>query len=223
MNKRIKLYISILAFVYALAFGQHFIEGLESGIEGFKEGWNMGQNTHVLREKGIKKSYLFFNVKPSSRTKNYPEEQLYNNHTIRLKSDSYQAEVISPADDVPLSYTILFALQLLITLPLIAILIYMPVLFIQISNLIKKGILLDNKVIRKISRMGWMIVSYYAINLFFNLGMTYSAKQMIELKDYNIVYDFSNTTLLILGLITLMLGEVLRTSLTMKEEQDLTI
>lgn len=119
---------------------------------------------------------------------------------------------------------ILFILKIFFTVIFLFVIIYIPILFFLIIKPILKGNILSTEVARRITRMGWILISLFAFMfLLFDLGDYIATKQMINLPGYEISLNPTDWTLLILGLVTLMLGEILKYSLKMKEEQDLTI
>lgn len=124
----------------------------------------------------------------------------------------------------PLIYMMLFVLKIFFTVIFLFVIIYIPILFFLIIKPILKGHILSTEVARRTTRMDWILISLFAFMfLLFDLGDYIATKQMINLPGYEITLNPTDWTLLILGLVTLMLGEILKYTLKMKEEQDLII
>jgi len=221
MEKKIKLYSIILALVYFSLVIYSFYQGLES----FQAGFNMGRESAM----DISKSSLeihHFKVKPVDGAYTYPE-LITNTKTgeqIKAETREYAVLMNAPFSSHSTLSFIIKILQLLFSFVFIFIFFCIPVLFFKTIRSIIKGNILNKGNIRRISALSWLLIGYYLLNLLlYNMGETYITKQLLQLDNYEVVSDYSDMTALILGIVTLLFAEILKLSLRMKEEQDLTI
>lgn len=220
MVKRIKTYCIILTVIYLAIFTHH----IYTGIHSFMSGMEIGKKS-VVENKNI--DILHLNVQPLKGMFSFPEhKQNIKNNSI-INTESLELNVMASNktnESYPLNITIFKTIRSILTFVYLGIVIYIPFLFFSIIRHTTKNYFIDNKIIKKINRMGVILVSIFVFNfIFFNLGDIYIAKQLIEIKDYTVVPDYSDYPFLILGIIVLLLSEILKISLKMKEEQDLTI
>ena len=220
MEKRIKLYSIILAIVY---FGI-IIYGVYQGASSFKAGFELGQKSAVKNAKDM--DIFHFTVRPSTGGYTYPDstKNLLTGNTVHIEAREYVAMVTDPTSSTPAYYKIIDIVKGILALILLATLVYLPILFFSIIKSVNKGHILTYTTIKKVSRIGWILVGIYLYNLlFYQIWETIKTGNIIKLENYDVTFDFSDYTSLILGIVTLLLAEILRMTLKMKEEQDLTI
>ena len=212
MEKKVKIYSILISIIYCLLIISTISEIIAYGRKSFKQGWDRQTTNIYIRTSPIKGSYTF----PQSTLNTLTGEEIGLEMRecmlkVPITHDGTSAELVS-------------FITGLIGMCFFPIIIYIPILFFMIIKEIWKNNILNHKLMKRIKRMGWILISLYLfILLSFSLGQYYIAFQQIALTDYKPIFEFSNTELLILGLVTLMLGEILNHTLKMKEEQELTI
>ncbi len=106
----------------------------------------------------------------------------------------------------------------------IAMTIVLFVYFIKIVLRFSSSDVFEKKINKYLSIVGYSFIAGSFISSLNHFIRMYSINQAINLKYFSIIYgdmfDFSN---LISGLIVLMINFILKTAITMKQEQDLTI
>lgn len=219
MEKRIKVYSVVLALVYF----SMIIYGFYSGIESFQAGYNLGKNS-LDSTKSLEIHH--FKVKPQEGGYTFPESVLNvkTGNNIDIESRECMTLMSVPLDSHSGISLIIRLAQLLFSFLFLFIFLFIPILFFKMIRSIVKGNILNKSNIRRVTIIGWLLVAYYIMNLLlYNWGETYITKQLVQLENYDIVYDFSDMTALILGIVTLLFSEILKFSLRLKEEQELTI
>jgi hypothetical protein len=102
--------------------------------------------------------------------------------------------------------------------------IWIPFLVVKILRSLQHSEVFDRNNIKKINRIGVIILSMGLLGSFTQFINVFSAQFMVDLTHYNFSYakviDFNS---IIMGVIILVMNEVLKIAIEIKEEQDLTI
>jgi len=219
MNTKIKLYCIILSVIYAGIIISH----LASSAEIFMKGVELG---HDSAEKNSSLYIYHFKVTPENRRYSFPEKM--NNSLTGEEMNVEVGEYKIMMNELPegadsTKEKILLIVKYLLSFVFVATIIYLPFVFFRIIKGTTKNNIIEIKVIQNISKMGWLLVAMFAIETLISVMDVSSIRNLVKIEGYNIVMDYSNYMLLILGVVTLLLAEVLRVSLKLKEDQDLTI
>lgn len=216
MEKKIKLYSIVLALVYFSMLIFSFYEGIDDFITGYKMGREGKRNIEIHH----------FKVTPEAGDYSFPEEikNLKTGKLVDAEPKEYIVQMQAPYEShSALSYSIKIT-QSIMAFFFIFIFIRIPILFFNTIRSVIKGEILMIKNIKRIAAIGWFLIAYYVLDLtLYNIGEAYIAQQLVQIEGYNITFSFSDSTALILGIVTLLFAEILKLSLRMKEEQDLTI
>jgi len=220
MEKNIKIYSLIIAIIYLAVIVQNTYDGVSAAKSGFEMGWNESQN-HIT-------SQLFhFKVEPENGAFTYPQtiKNLLTGQNIQVEVGEYKIRMFESEDsETGLGFTIFRTFKFIFSFIMFGLIIYIPLLFFGIIKAVNKGEILTAKTIKKIRRIGWILLALFIYNtLVYSIGDAIAARQMIQLEGYRIVPDFSNFSSLFLCLVTLLLAEILKHTAKMKEEQELTI
>jgi ABC-type bacteriocin/lantibiotic exporter with double-glycine peptidase domain len=107
---------------------------------------------------------------------------------------------------------------------IIAIFVYLTVVFVKIMRLFIRSQLFEHKIISLLNHLGIAFLILAIITTAWNFGRTYLAGHLIDVEGLMVSYrhciEWNN---LLLGLVILVITEILRQATTIKEEQDLTI
>ena len=107
---------------------------------------------------------------------------------------------------------------------IIAIFVYLTVVFVKIIRLFIRSQVFEHKIISLLNHLGIAFLVLAIVATAWNFGRTYLAGHLIEVDGLMVSYrhciEWSN---LLLGLVILVITEILRQATTIKEEQDLTI
>lgn|GEM_PF-1789636 len=219
MNRRIKIYCIIISIIY---IGVIF-NNLSSYVSAFKLGMDMGRES-AKTDRDLALFHL--KVIPEGGAFSYPEK-IINTLTgkeISAEISELKIMLFENADALHSGfYNFTQACNLIMSFLFIGITIYLPVLFFKIIRAVTKGNIIESKMISRISRMGWVIIIFFLLETIGGVLNVLGAREILAVENYKMVMDYSNYPFLILGVMTLLLSEILRVSLNLKEEQELTI
>ena len=125
----------------------------------------------------------------------------------RLPKGTFAADIFS----ILLSLLTLFVMALI------------PVQTFRLIRSITRNKIFDPSNIRKLRFIGYALLAFYAANLMIYFFHYRIAAHIVQVDGYSLKMDWGNTTLVILGFVVLMFAEMLKASVAMKEEQDLTV
>lgn len=219
MGKNIKIYSFIIAVIYCLVIVQYVYDAAGGAKAGFEMGMSDAQNYQHTE-------IFHFKVEPGNGQYTFPE-MIMNTLTgenMKAEAGEYKIRITMPQDSMPVGMFVYNILKIFIAFVLLGAMIYIPFLFFSIIKSVNKGGILETKTIRRISRIGWLLLTIFILNtLVYDIGDAIMAKQVIQMDTYKIIPNLSNFSSLFLSIIVLFLGEILKHTAKMKEEQDLTI
>lgn len=213
MNRKIRSYCLILSFIYVFVVVYTIFTEISSFKAGFKEG----------RSK-IPREILHVNLIPKQGVYSFPDKanEVSSKIDVRLEVKNAKLLVLNPVE-FPLGIRIGYYLILTSAFILLGCTIWLPFLFFKVIRAASKGNILQLKVIKRIRKIGVILIFFYIADVLAYTIDTLKAEYLLDLSNYNFFIDFSGFGTLILGIVTLLLAEILHVTLKMKEEQDLTI
>ncbi len=106
----------------------------------------------------------------------------------------------------------------------VALYIYLIVQFVKVIRSFTRSKVFEKQVVRRLSRIGIYFIVMSLVGTLWNIGKTYLVSQLVSIERFEILY---RTTIewdsLIMGFIILVMNEIVKQALVMKEENDLTI
>ncbi|MBF0574711.1 DUF2975 domain-containing protein [Dysgonomonas sp. GY617] len=219
MNKRIKILCLLLSAIYIGVVIYCIFDFGDGMMAGYRHGKKQAQNSSTNIQR------LHVKVKPIEGVYTYPDKMINTLTGQEVKAEVSDCRIALDSSDTPLPSYMKISRGVVVVLAIIVLigLIYLPFLFFSIVKSATRGKMLEHKTIRKIQRVGYLLIIYYLINTVVYLSDFIIAKQIVTLEKYRIIFDFSDFSFLFLGLVTLLLAEILKVSVQLKEEQDLTI
>lgn len=186
-------------------------------IASFKAGFKEGM-------RGVPREILHVNLMPKNGAYSFPDKtsDLSERQDVLLEIKSAKLMVLNPVD-LPTGILIGYYAVFCSAFILLGCIIWLPFLFFRVIRAASKGNLIDLKVIKRIRKIGIILILFYIVDVLACTIDTLKAEYLINLENYNFFIDFSGFGTLILGIVTLLLAEILHVTLKMKEEQDLTI
>jgi hypothetical protein len=219
MGKNIKIYSLIIAIIYCAIIIQTIYEGALDFKSGFEAGMNDARNN-------VHSELFHIKVEPANGQFSFPEviKNTLTGENINAEVGEYKLKISSTHKAHSTGVLIFNIFKTICAFAMLAAFIYIPFLFFSIIKSVNKGGILQAKTIKKISRIGWILLGVFIYTiLVYNIGDAIVAKQIISLEGYKIVPNFSNFSSLFLSIIVLFLGEILKHTAKLKEEQELTI
>lgn len=148
-------------------------------------------------------------------------DSVYNETSASYVPATYSSLLVSvethPSTGSKIADKFLLFLQLILY-------IWAVVLFIRLIISINKSDIFNWRNVRRLRRMGiFLIVAFCCTLISAYLGLC-SVEEVFSLRGYELsLSDVTDTTVLVLGICSLIVGEIFAIGLKMKEEQDLTI
>ena len=217
--KRIKTLCVVLLIVF---FGSLYQGAVMPFIEGLKYGLAIARyesDTQIKTEE-----FLLMDVMP--KVNDYMEASEMNLKTgeqvlIRPNTISIIANTLP---DKPVWWMIIQSLNALLTLGLLVLGVWIPFLVVKIINSLQNSEVFDRINLIRINRIGIILLAMGNAGTVIQFISIYMEQFMVDLAHYEFSYaravDFNA---LIMGVVVLIMNEVLRIAIEIKEEQDLTI
>ncbi len=218
MNNKIKTYCIILSVIYAIVV----IYTTSDVVDSIKSGYKLGHETTTtpwyMRT-------LHLKVLPRDGLYSFPEKitNTVTGQIVKAEPNYYKIKPDNSIIDIPFYLKLFKGTLVGLSFVALAAAIYLPFLFFSVVRAATKGQILEHKIIKKIQRIGCILIFYYLMDSFVYLSDYLISKHVMTFEKYRAVIDFSDFGLLLLGLVTLLMTEILKVSRQMKEEQDLTI
>ena len=114
---------------------------------------------------------------------------------------------------------IIFGVTFLFLIALIAV----PVYFYKIMGAFYKNNIFTHDNVRRMKMLGLLLLVIYLLDFLLDVTDYYYKNSLIETANYSISVHISGVEWLFMGLITLLIAMILKRSVEIKEEQDLTI
>ena len=227
MDRRLKIITIALSLIYLISIGGGIYDGMADFIQGFNKGYEVGQQSVETGDlKLLSDSGLFFlTIKPVKGLRTFPTV-MYNQLDGKPMLAEFEKIVVSMADTtalLPKGAVLVDIFSMLLALVALLVMVFVPVQTFQIVYSVTKNKIFDPVNIKRLRRIGYALLVFYIINLIFNYLRYFITSYIILLEGYKLQMDWGDITLALLGLVVLMFAEVLKVSVTIKEEQDLTV
>lgn len=217
--KRIKTLCIVLLIVF---FGSLYQGAVMPFIEGIKYGLAIAQYESDMQMKT--EEFLLMDVVPKKAK--YMEQTEINLKTGEkaLVRPTNISVIVSSLQEKPVWWVVLQAVYGLLTLAVLVLGIWIPFLVVRILKSLQHSEVFDRINMKRINRIAIILVLMGVIGSVIQFINVYSAQYVIDLSNYEFsfakVIDFNA---IIMGVVILIMNEVLRIAIEIKEEQDLTI
>lgn len=217
--KRIKILCIVLLIVF---FGSLYQGAVMPFIEGVKYGMTIAK----YEQDSQKKTDDFLMMDVVSKQSDYmetSEKNLKTGETVLIRPTNVSVLVHS-LPEKPMWWIVLQGVYAVFTLIVLALGVWIPFLVVKILRSLQHSEVFDRTNLKRINRIGIIILAMGIIGSIIQFINIYSAQYMVNLSNYDFSYakviDFNA---IIMGVIILIMNEVLRIAIEIKEEQDLTI
>jgi hypothetical protein len=213
--------LNILCVIVMLVLTYSVIDAAYYVGTGFKAGIELGSNKRLAKVKKQELMHLqVVSVLPKHMS-NILSDSIYNAKTGKYIPVSYGQLAISVDTHPSMVVRIMSALA---SLTDFIVTIWAVVLFIRIIIAINKSDIFNWRNVRRIRRLGIMLIIGFSCTLFVTLLTAYSVKEVFASDNYSLyMTDMVKITSLVLGITAFIVAEVFAIGLKMKEDQDLTI
>ena len=217
--KRIKTLCVVLLIVF---FGSVYQGAILPFIEGVRYGMTIAK--YQLDHKEKTDDFILLDV--VSKNYNYLEDSEINLRTgekVLIRPNNMTVLVQSLLDK-PIWWKALQGVYSLLVLMTLVLGIWIPFLVVKIVKSLQNSEVFDRKNLKRIQRIGIILLVVGILGTLLQAINIYSAQSMVDLSHYSFSYtkviDFSP---IIMGVVILIMNEILRIGIEIKEEQDLTI
>jgi hypothetical protein len=211
--------------IYASMLGYLLYQGVYDFYAGFKLGMEEAKSAKSDGKRSEIGIY-HFKVEPRMGRYTYPETIINNadGECVQAEVAEYKVKTTNMNNKLPAYIVVLGWVKSILAFVVLFALLYIPFLFFKTIASVVKNRVIDDKTISRIQRMGWIVTGYFIIDFFFyKIYEVVAVEHLFRLRHYQAAIDYTDCILLILGIVLLLLAEILKVSLKMKEEQDLTI
>lgn len=105
----------------------------------------------------------------------------------------------------------------------IILLIAVPVYFYTIMGAFYKGDIFNRRNMKCLNILGFLLIAIFTLQLVMDITDYHYKKTLIEITNYSLSVHLSGAEWLFMGLSTLLIAQILKRSVELKEEQELTI
>jgi hypothetical protein len=220
--KRFKILCVLLLTVFFASVVADFVMDF---LYGAKMGITMDE--YIVDNELQSREHLYIDVLTEANKKELAPNalnKLSNDSVVILRNNisviEYAPSFFGNSEKHNVWYEVLNWINFLI----IAIFVYLVVVFVKIMRLVIRSQLFEHKIISLLNHLGIAFLILAIITTAWNFGRTYLAGHLIDVEGLMVSYrhciEWNN---LLLGLVILVITEILRQATTIKEEQDLTI
>lgn len=217
--KRIKTLCIILLIIF---FGSLYQGAVLPFIEGVKYGFAIAK--YEIDTQKDTDDFLMMDV--VSKDADYMETTEVNTKTGEnvLIRPTNVSVLVHSLPEKPVWWVILQVIYGALIVATLVLGIWIPFLVVKILRSLQHSEVFDRINMKRINRIGLILLSMGIIGSAIQIINVFSAQYMVDLTHYNFSYakviDFNA---LIMGVVILIMNEVLRIAIEIKEEQDLTI
>jgi len=224
MNKRLKIITIAVGIVYTvIVFGQIYRE-MNGFAEAFKLGYNEGRNEAMNDASGLpRKKTLFLSLKPEDGPYAFPTTAL-NQLPVKAGIEKMRIQVTYMKEEVPKGVRVVHNWAMVLLIPiLVYVIIMVPIQVFRIVRSITKNKIFDPWNTKRLRKIGNALLLLYVVILVLHYVEYKIATHVVHVVGYSVQMDWGNYTLVLLGVVVLLFAEVLKISVQLKEEQDLTV
>jgi len=218
MDRRLKIITIALSVVYLLSIGGEIYRGVKIELDETQKPCETGERFSFTVD-------FYLTLKSGIDFLSFPtiiHNQL-DNKPMKVEIEKMKVKLSDVKDKLPKRTLVAELCLFFLTLFAFFIMVMIPVQTFRVVRSVTMNKIFDTANIYKLRVIGYALLAYYATNLGFSLIHYKIAASVILMEGYSLQIDMGNVTLVLLGFVVLMFAEVLKVSVQMKEEQDLTV
>jgi len=227
MNRRLKLITISLSVVYVVIIGGLVHRELADFVYGYHQGVKAGQK---MAETGSMSTMsadgtFYLSMKSENGARSFPTRLLnqLDRKPMKAEIETMVVEVSDVKNKLPKGTLAADIFSIFLSLFVLFVMALIPVQTFRILRSVTKDKIFDPSNIRKMRFIGYALLAYYAATFVANFLHFRIAANVVEVDGYKLLMDWGNTTVVLLGFVVLMFAEVLKVSVQLKEEQELTV
>jgi len=227
MDRRLKMITIAISLVYLASIGRY----VHHEMADFKYGVKLGVKAALKMVETGEKSTLsttgafFLSMKPENGSRTFPTTMLnqLDRKLMKAEIETMVVELTDVKDRLPKGTIAADVCSILLSFFALFVLALIPVQTFRVVYSITKDKIFDSKNIGKLRSIGYALLAFYLANFVVNYLHYRVATYVVHVDGYKLQIDWGNNTLLLLGFVVLMFAEVLKVSVKLKEEHDLTV
>jgi hypothetical protein len=227
MDRRLKIISITLGVVYVVCIGGSIYNNVTDFWLGFKKGFEQGLYNVETRKMNTLSSVgnFYINLKPENGFRTFPDLMLNQMDGTQMKAEieTMVVELNNVKDHLPKGTVAADIISFFMAFFTLFVMLFVPIQTFRIVHSITKDKIFNADNIRKLRQTGYALLAYFIADFVLNFLHYRIAAQDVRVEGYVLKMNWENTTLVLLGLVVLMFAEVLKVSVKMKEEQDLTV
>ena len=220
--KRFKILCVLLLTVFFASVVADFVIDFVSGA---RMGYTMGE--YIVDNELESREHLYVDVLTEVNKKVLTPNalnKLSGDSVVILRNNVSVVEYATSFSGNSEKHNVWYEVLNWINFLIIAIFVYLTVVFVKIMRLFIRSQVFEHKIISLLNHLGVAFLGLAIVTTAWNFGRTYLVGHLIEVEGLIVSYrhciEWNN---LLLGLVILVITEILRQATTIKEEQDLTI
>jgi hypothetical protein len=205
-----------------LVLSYSVLEGLYYFGIGFKAGVELGTDAEMtLAKKKELMNMETIHLLPKNMSGVFFQDSIFNEKSGKYVPVSYGEMTVSVNSKPSIVGKVLSLLADIVYLIMV---VWALVIFVLFIVSINKSDIFNWKNVHRLSRLGVLLIISFGCSLFKAFLTVYDVEKVFSLTNYSLcLTDMVSTTLLVVGLASLIIAQVFAIGLKMKEEQDLTI
>ena len=229
MDRQFKIITIAISIVYVASIGGFIPHMMADFVYGVKIGMEAGQKIVETGEMPALSTggAFFISMKPEKGLRTFPTTMLNQLDKRAMKAEIERMVVEVELGDIksrlPKGMVVADICITFLSLLVLIFLVLIPVQTFRVVRSITKDKIFDLKNIRKIRCIGYSLLAFYVALFVVNFFHYRIATHVVQVEGYSLKMEWGNTTILLLGFVVLMFAEVLKVSVHLKEEQELTV
>ena len=227
MDRRLKIMTIALSTIYLIIIGGYIHREMADFVYGFKLGVKTGlKNVETGRMSTLSTAGTFFlSLKPENGLRTFPSvfRNQLDRKPMKTEIEKIVVEVSDVTERLPKGTLAADICSVFLSFFVLFVMVMIPVQTFRILRSITMDKMFDTTNIRKLRFIGYALLAFYAANSVVNFLHYKIAASVVEIDGYKLQMDWGNSSLILLGFVILMFAEMLKISVQMKEEQDLTV
>lgn len=221
-GKKISILSALAIIVYCLMVGFSFIDDWADFKRGFIQGYNESHGLYS-NDDNVSSELYFLSLETRNHIFTFPDTLTNAKDGNRYPVIISNAKLEFPKSEVPTKVKFYSAMGLFLSFILLICYIAIPILFISIMRSIGKDVIFTLQNIKYVTRLGVFLLGVFCVDFIIEIISHMSNKMLFDFSDYILRMSFPDFLWGLLGVITLLIAEILKRAIVLKEEQDLTI
>jgi len=217
--ERLKTLCIVLLIVF---FASMYQGAVLPFIDGIKYGLTIAEYENSTNNKT--QEFIMMDVQPKNPGSTIPNDiNLKNGEPVVVQATNISL-ISTDTVEKPVWLMVLDALYMALTIIVLILGIWIPFLVVKILRSLQRSWVFERINLTRINRIGMFLIGIGILSSIIQFINIISAEHLVDLAQYRFTYskviDFNA---LIMGVVILIMNEVMRIAVELKEEQDLTI